>query len=215
MSEPITVIIADDHPMFRDGLRTLVGDTAGLQLVGEADDGQAAIALVLDLRPDVVLMDIRMPVVDGVEATRQILGERPETAILMLTMIEDDGAVFTALRAGARGYVLKGSPGADIVESIRIVASGRAILDSSVAGRMGRFFGRQQTAPAGTAFPHLSAREYEILGLISQGLDNHQIAARLVVSEKTVRNNVSNILAKLPVSTRAEAIARARDAGLP
>ncbi|OJV31357.1 MAG: DNA-binding response regulator [Actinobacteria bacterium 69-20] len=207
------VLLADDHPLFRDGLRGLIADTDGFEVVGEAASGAEAIELAATTRPDIVLMDLRMPGIDGVEATRRILHDGSAAAVLALTMSDDDGLVFAALRAGARGYILKGATGHDIVESLRIVASGRAILDAPIAARMDRYFARHQSAPH-PAFPHLSAREQDILTLMSAGLSNAEIAARLVLSEKTVRNNVSTVFTKLGVATRAAAVAHARDAGL-
>ncbi|MFT3862141.1 response regulator [Micropruina sp.] len=215
MSETnIRVLVADDHPLFRDGLRNLITDTHGLELVGEAGDGDEAITAAERLHPDVVLMDLTMPGVDGIEATRRILNSGVAHAVLVLTMSDDDGSLYAALRAGATGYVLKGAPGPEIVESIRIVASGRAILASPIAGRMDRYFTRSQSRAIAPAFPQLSARETEVLELLAGGLSNAQIATRLVLSEKTVRNNVSAILLKLGSPTRAAAVALARDAGV-
>ncbi len=210
----IRVLIADDHPLFRDGLRGLIADTADLELAGEAGDGDEAIALAASLLPDVVLMDLRMPGTDGVEATRQILAAGSAGAVLVLTMSDDDGNVFAAMRAGAKGYLLKGAPGPEIAESIRVVASGRAILASPIADRMDRYFTRSTSGARNVRFPQLSARETDVLELVAQGLSNAEIAARLVLSEKTVRNNVSAVLLKLGAPTRAAAIALARDAGL-
>ncbi len=210
----IRVLIADDHPLFRDGLRNLITDAEGIELAGEACDGDEVIAGAQQLRPDVVLMDLRMPGTDGIEATRRVLAEQWAGAVLVLTMSDDDGSLYAAMRAGAKGYVLKGASGPEIVESIRIVASGRAILDSSIAERMDRYFTRTRSRTVTPAFPQLSARETEVLELLSGGLSNTEIAARLVLSEKTVRNNVSSILLKLGAPTRAAAVALARDAGV-
>ncbi|MFV0432570.1 MAG: response regulator [Leucobacter sp.] len=210
----IRVLLADDHPLFRDGLRGLLTDTDGFEFVGEAGDGDEAVALAASLRPDVVLMDLRMPGVDGVEATRRILGSGSASAVLVLTMSDDDGHVFAAMRAGAKGYILKGAPGPEIVESIRVVASGRAILASPIAERMERYFARPHSSAQSAAFPQLSARETEVLELVARGLSNAEIASRLVLSEKTVRNNVSAVLAKIDAPSRAAAIALARDTGL-
>lgn len=210
----IRVLVADDHPLFRDGLRGLLSDSEGLEHAGEAADGDEAIAAAAALRPDVVLMDLRMPGTDGIEATRRILTAGSAGAVLVLTMSDDDGNVFAAMRAGATGYVLKGAPGSEIVESIRVVASGRAILATPVAERMSRYFGRQRGGAHSPAFPQLSARETEVLALVAKGLSNGEIASLLVLSDKTVRNNVSAILLKLDVSSRAAAVALARDAGL-
>lgn len=210
----IRVLVADDHPLFRDGLRGLLTDTDGFELVGEAADGDEVIALAVSVRPDIVLMDLRMPGIDGVEATRRILAAGSAGAVLVLTMSDDDGSVFAAMRAGATGYVLKGAPGTEILESIRVVASGRAILASPIAERMNRYFSRPHSGARHAAFPQLSARETEVLTLVAQGHSNTEIAEQLVLSEKTVRNNVSAILCKLDVPSRAAAVALARDAGI-
>ncbi len=214
MTRTITVLIADDHPLFRDGLRSLISDTEGLELVGESSDGEEAVALAAQHRPQVVLMDLTMPGTGGVEATRRIVEEGTAGAVLVLTMHDDDGNVFAAMRAGARGYILKGAPGDEIVESIRIVASGRAILGQEFAERMDRYFARPRGTATNTAFPQLSSRELEVLALVAGGLSNEEISARLVLSKKTVQNNVSAILTKLGVPTRAAAVAKARDAGI-
>lgn len=210
----IRVLVADDHPLFRDGLRNLITDTDGLEFAGEAGDGDQAIAAAAELHPDVVLMDLTMPGTDGIAATRRILSEKVAGAVLVLTMSDDDGSLYAAMRAGATGYVLKGAPGPEIAEAIRIVASGRAILAAPIAGRMDRYFARSRGGTVAPAFPQLSARETEVLELLSGGLSNADIATRLVLSEKTVRNNVSAILLKLGAPTRAAAVALARDAGV-
>jgi DNA-binding NarL/FixJ family response regulator len=209
----IRVVVADDHPVFRTGLRTLVRESDGLAFVGEAADGREAVAVCAEQRPDVVLMDIRMPGVSGIDATRQILQARPDTGVLMLTMLEDDTSVFAAMRAGARGYILKGADPDQIVRAVTAVAAGEIIFGAALAGRMAAFFrgGPRGTAPA---FSSLSTREHDILDLIAAGLTNPAIAERLALSEKTIRNNVSSIFAKLQVTDRAAAIVRARDAGL-
>lgn len=210
----IRVLVADDHPLFRDGLRSLITDTEGLELVGEAADGDEAVSIADAERPDVVLMDLKMPRTSGIEATRRILEQGHAGAVLVLTMSDDDGSLGAALRAGARGYVLKGAPGPEIVEAIRVVATGRAILGAPMAARMDRYFARPHSLAAAPAFPQLTGRETEVLDLIAAGLSNNQIAASLALSEKTVRNNVSTILMKLAAPTRAVAIVMARDAGL-
>lgn len=210
----IRVLIADDHPLFRDGLRSLVFDTEGLELAGEAADGDEAIERAKAERPDVVLMDLKMPGTDGITATRRILADALARAVLVLTMSDDDGSLFAAMRAGATGYVLKGAPGPEIVEAIRVVASGRAILAAPIATRMDRYFTRPQGRASSPAFPQLSVRETEVLELVAAGCSNAEIAARLCLSEKTVRNNVSIILDKTGAPSRAAAVALARDAGL-
>lgn len=207
----IRVVVADDHPLVLEGLRSLIEDTAGTELAGQATTGDEAVAVTLEQRPDVVVMDLRMPGADGVQATRRILREAPGTAILILTMVDEDASLFAALRAGARGYVLKGSGPREILRAIRVVADGEAIFGSAIAGRMAHFF----TAPSPpSAFPDLTPRELEILTLMAAGTGNNAIARRLTLSEKTVRNNVSNIFTKLRVTDRAAAVAKARDAGL-
>ena len=211
--EAIRVLIADDHARFREGLRVMLRREDELTVVGEAADGDAAVALAADLQPDVVLMDLQMPGMHGVAATRQIIETSPHIRVLVLTMYEDDDMVFAALRAGARGYVLKGADKAELLRAIRGVASGEAIFGPAVAHRLMHFFATQRPTPA-PAFPELTEREREILGMIAQGWNNTEIASRLVVSLKTVRNHVSNIFSKLEVSDRAEAIVRARKAGM-
>jgi DNA-binding NarL/FixJ family response regulator len=206
----IRVLIADDHPLFREGLRALIADSADTELAGVAADGAEAVQLALSERPDVVLMDLRMPVLNGVDATRQLRAELPDTAVLVLTMVEEDASVFAAMRAGARGYVLKGAGPETILRSILAVADGDAVFGAGLAQRLSRFFDGPRTNP----FPDLTSREREILALIATGATNRTIAVRLGLTEKTVRNNVSNVFAKLHVADRAAAVARARDAGL-
>jgi DNA-binding NarL/FixJ family response regulator len=210
---PIRVVVADDHPMFRAGLRMLVEDSPELELVGEAADGEEVVAVCLASQPQVVLMDIHMPRTSGVDATRRILAELPDVGVLMLTMLEDDTSVFAAMRAGARGYVLKGAAPGDIVRAVTAAAAGEAIFSPVLARRMAHFF----TAGRGGdphPFPDLSSRERDVLDLMAAGRSNTQIATGLGLSEKTVRNNVSMIFAKLRVADRATAIVQARDAGL-
>src|SRR5262245_35462725 len=185
-----------------------------VELVGEATSGDEAITAADALQPDVVLMDLRMPGVNGIEATRHILQTSPHMRILVLTMFEDDDSVFAALRVGARGYLLKGADKAEIVRAIRAVERGEAIFGPAIAQRLIHYFATPRPTPAVTAFPELTDREREILTLIAQGWSNGEIAARLVVSLKTVRNYVSNIFSKLQVADRTEAILRARNAGL-
>ncbi len=211
--EDITVVVVDDHPMFRAGLRTLVEEAEGLALAGEAEDAATAIAVCEEVVPDVVLMDIKMPGSSGIDATRHIAGALPNVAVLMVTMLEDDTSVFAAIRAGARGYILKGATPDDIVRAIRTVAAGEVIFGAALARRMGHFFTAGRDGDA-HPFPELTTRERDVLGLIADGRPNADIAASLGLSEKTVRNNVSNIFAKLLVADRAGAVAKARTAGL-
>ncbi len=212
--EPIKVLIADDHPMFREGVRSMLRREASVTLVGEATTGSAAIALAAELQPDVILMDVHMPDVNGIDATRRILHQHPHIRVLVLTMFEDDDSVFAALRAGARGYLLKGADKAEIVRAISGVASGEAIFGPAIAQRLIAFFSAPQAPAPPPVLPELTDREREILVLMTHGLSNQAIADRLVVSLKTVRNHVSNIFSKLEVVDRAQAVLRARDAGL-
>ena len=212
--EPIKVLIADDHPMFREGVRSMLRREDSVTLVGEATTGSAAITLAAELQPDVILMDVHMPEVNGIDATRRILQQHPHMRVLVLTMFEDDDSVFAALRAGARGYLLKGADKAEIVRAISGVASGEAIFGPAIAQRLIAFFSAPQAPAPPPVLPELTDREREILVLMTHGLSNQDIADRLVVSLKTVRNNVSNIFSKLEVVDRAQAVLRARDAGL-
>lgn len=215
MIEPIRVLIADDNQRFRQGLRALLTRVTETDVVGEAASGAEAIALADRLQPDVILMDIRMPSgLDGIEATRRILETSPHIAILMLTMVEDDDSVFAAMRAGARGYLLKGALKAEILRAIGGVSSGEAIFGPAIARRLMDYFAAPRAATSVQRFPELTAREREILNLIAQHLTNPEIAARLSLSPKTVRNVVSSIIGKLQVADRAEAIIRAREAGM-
>ncbi len=212
----IRVLIADDHPFFRDGLRVLLEATPDTELVGEATDGDEAIELAQTLRPDVILMDLRMPGPGGIEATRKVLGSNPEIGILVVTMVEEDDSVFAAMRAGARGYLLKGADKEEMLLAIRAVARGEAIFGPGIARRLIRYFGSPapRQTPLRSVFPELTDREREILALVAAGKNNAQIAAELFLSLKTVRNYVSSIFAKLQVADRAGAIVRAREAGI-
>jgi DNA-binding NarL/FixJ family response regulator len=212
-AEPVRVLVADDHPIYRDGLAVLLASVDGLDVVGTAADGAEAVAEALRLQPDVVVMDVQMPRLNGVEATRRLAAEAPGVGIVVLTMSEDDGTVFAAVRAGARGYLVKGAEQEEIVRAITTVASGGAVFGATLAARIAEFFTAGPAGPA-TAFPQLTAREREILELLAAGRSNQQIAGALYLSPKTVRNNVSNVFAKLQVADRAEAIVRAREAGL-
>ena len=185
--DPIRVLIADDHPLFRDGLRALLTSVPETELVGEAATGEDAVATADSMQPDVVLMDIRMPGVNGIEATRRILNASPSTAVLMLTMFEDDDTVFAAVRAGARGYLLKGADQAEVIRAIQAVASGEAIFGPAIATRMINYFAAGQRSATAESLPELTNREREILTLIAQGVNNPDIAQRLVLSPKTVR----------------------------
>lgn len=214
----IRVLIADDHPVFRYGLRALLQAEATLmELVGEATSGEEAVALATQWQPEVILMDVNMPGLNGIEATRRILAATPQIGILMLTMFDDDESVFAAMRAGARGYLLKGAEGEETVRAIIAVSNGEAIFSPAIARRLIGYFGAQklrQPPPPAELFPELTEREREVLILLAQGYTNPAIAEQLVLSPKTVRNHVSSIFSKLQVAGRAEAIIRARDAGL-
>ncbi|HSM54884.1 MAG TPA: response regulator transcription factor [Candidatus Sulfomarinibacteraceae bacterium] len=212
MDEPIRILIADDHPVFRFGLQALLEAEEDTEVVGEATSGPEAVALAAELQPDVILMDLNMPQLSGLEATRHITEANPEMAILVITMFDDD-SVIAAMRAGARGYILKGAEGEETLRAIRAVAHGEAIFSPAVAQRMRQFMTRPVQDSEGP-FPELTAREREVLALMAQGLTNTAIAQRLVLSPKTVRNYVSNIFSKLEVSDRAAAIVLAREAGL-
>lgn len=213
----IRILIADDHPVYRYGLRALLSAEPDTNVIGEATSGEEVITLAARLQPDVVLMDLNMPGVNGIDATRSILATSPRAAILVITMFDDDDSVFAAMRAGARGYLLKGAEGEETIRAIRAVNAGEAIFSPSIARRLMQYFGAQRPASLSNdppIFPELTEREREVLGLIAQGYTNAAIAEKLVLSAKTVRNHVSNIFGKLQVASRAEAIIRARDAGL-
>jgi DNA-binding NarL/FixJ family response regulator len=213
----IRILIADDHPFFRDGLRVLMDATPDTGLVGEATDGNEAVTLAVELKPDVILMDLRMPGLGGIEATRKILEEIPETGILVVTMVEDDDSVFAAMRAGARGYLLKGADRDEMLLAIRAVARGEAVFGPGIARRLIQYFSSPRAGPSRaprSIFPELTDREREILDLVAVGRNNQEIAESLFLSLKTVRNYVSNIFTKLHVADRAQAVIRAREAGL-
>ncbi|GAC1430547.1 MAG: response regulator transcription factor [Ktedonobacteraceae bacterium] len=212
----IRVLIADDHPVFRYGLRALLQTEAStIEIVGEAATGEEAVAFAAQVNPEVILMDVNMPGLNGIEATRRILSATPHVGILMLTMFDDDESVFAAIRLGARGYLLKGAEGEETLRAIKAVSQGEAIFSPTIAQRLMGYFATTRKSPLPThPFPELTEREREILTLIAQGYTNPAIAERLVLSPKTVRNHVSTIFSKLQVAGRAEAIIRARDAGL-
>ena len=211
---PIRIVLADDHPVFRDGLRALIDRSPDLELVGEAATGPEAVAVAAANNPSVILMDIRMPGMTGIEATRQILQAQPDARILVLTMSEDDDSLFAAMRAGARGYLPKDADSEDLVRAIRAVAVGDVIFGESIATRLQSFFRADRGRPASDPFPELTDREDEVLELIARGRSNGEIARRLEISDKTVRNHVANIFNKLHVADRSQAIVRAREAGL-
>jgi DNA-binding NarL/FixJ family response regulator len=214
MEDTVRVLIAEDHPLFREGMRGRLDRVADVAFVGEATSGDEAVELAQKLEPDVILMDIKMPSLNGIEATREIQQASPQIGVLVLTMFEDDVSVFAAMRAGAKGYLLKDSGGEGVVHAIRAVASGEAVFGPGVAERIMGFFSAPRAAAPQRAFPELTEREEEVLSLVAQGKGNREIARQLFVSLKTVRNHVSNILLKLQVADRAQAVIRARDAGM-
>jgi DNA-binding NarL/FixJ family response regulator len=217
MTAPVAglrAVVVDDHPVFRQGLRTLLEDL-GVVVVAEAEDGGAGVAAVVEHAPDVVLMDLQMPGVSGVEATRRLTAALPEVKVVVMTMVDDDQAVFAAVQAGAIGYLLKGAGQEEIGRALASVASGQAVYGPEVARRLRSFFTAGSAAVgAATPFPALSEREREVLDLMARGEGNAGIARRLFLSEKTVRNYVSSIFTKLDVDSRPAAIVRAREAGL-
>ncbi len=211
--EAIRILIADDHTLFREGLRALFDSLPGYETVGEVATGSEAVEQAEQLQPDVVLMDIQMPLLNGIEATRRITRASPRIGVIMVTMFEDDESVFAAMRAGARGYVLKDAEQAAMLRTIGAVARGEALFGPAIAARLMKFFAAPRTLVPPNVFPELTDREREILHHIAQGHNNARIAHELVLSLKTVRNHVSNILTKLQAADRAEAIVRARAAG--
>lgn len=210
----IRIIIADDHTLLRDGLRALFASVPDIEVIGEAESGADAISKAEQLQPDVILMDIQMPGINGIQATRQIVSKQPEIGVIVVTMYKDDDSVFAAMRAGARGYILKGADQDEMLRAIRAVASGEALFGPEIATRLVNFFSSPQVDLSPQAFPELTSREHEVLELIAKGLNNQVIANRLSISEKTVRNHISNIFNKLQVVDRAQAIVKAREAGM-
>jgi DNA-binding NarL/FixJ family response regulator len=215
--DTLRILIADDHPFFRRGLNNLLATVAETEVVGEASSGDDVVALAEELQPDVVIMDLKMPGISGIEATRRIAHSSPHIGILVVTMFEDDHSVFAAMRAGARGYLLKDTDEEEMLRAIRAVSSGEAIFSPTIAQRLLSYFAdvahKQPEIPE-RIFPELTDREREILDLIAHGYTNAQISARLVLSPKTVRNHISNIFSKLQVADRTQAAIRARQAGL-
>jgi DNA-binding NarL/FixJ family response regulator len=214
----IRVLVVDDHTLFRDGLIAILMNVPDIEAVGEAGTGQEAVSQVEGLAPDVVLMDINMPDLNGIEATQQILAAKPNTGIIMLTMLEDNDSLFAAMCAGARGYILKGADKAEVLKTIRAVANGEALFGPAIANRLTSFFQnsgrRAHQNEVAAPFPDLTDREREVLALIAQGENNQDIAQQLHISAKTVSNHISNIFNKLQVTDRAQAIVKARQAGL-
>jgi DNA-binding NarL/FixJ family response regulator len=210
----LRILIADDHPLVRSGLRALFAAAEDVEVVGEAATGEEAVTLAASLQPEVIVMDLRMPGINGIEATRRIVQANPQIRVLVVTLFEDDDSVFAALRAGARGYILKDANEVEVLRAIRAVSSGDAIFSATIAQRLIDFFATARPAQATLPFPDLTDREREILTLIAQGRSNAEIAQSLVISMKTVRNYISSIFSKLRVADRSQAIIRAREAGL-
>jgi DNA-binding NarL/FixJ family response regulator len=212
--DSIRVLIVDDHPFYREGVRTMLSVESGIEIAGEVASGDEVIAQAASLQPDVILMDLKMPGINGIEATRRILHTSPHIGVLVLTMFEADETVFAAMRAGARGYLLKDVGQEELVRAVKAVNRGEAIFSPAIAERLILYFAALKPAAADLAFPELTDREREILHLIAQGHSNSEIAERLLLRTKTVQNHVSNIFSKLQVADRAQAIVRARNAGL-
>jgi DNA-binding NarL/FixJ family response regulator len=214
-SGPLRILVVDDHTLFREGLIALLGAAPDTEVVGATATGGEALDRIDELSPDVVLMDIMMPDMNGIEATRRLRADHPSVEVVMLTMLEDDDSLFAAMCAGAHGYILKGADTAEVLRTVRAVGNGEALFGPVIAQRLTRFFqhakGRGVTV---SPFPHLTDREREVLDLIAEGLGNQKIASRLYISGKTVSNHISNIFAKLHVADRAQAIVTAREAGL-
>lgn len=209
----IRVLLADDHALFREGMRALMASLETVEVIGEAETGAKALQLALELRPDVVLMDIQMPDMNGIEATRRLVEASPDTRVIMLTMYQDDESVFAAMRAGARGYVLKGARQQELMRAVQTAAGGGALFSPGIAERILVFFQTSRRDLPLNVFPDLTEREREVLDLIAGGMGNSDIARRLGISGKTVRNHVTNIFSKLHVTDRAQAVVRARKAG--
>jgi len=212
-NDNVRLLIADDHTLFREGLVALLDSVPEIEVLATVEDGQQAIHAAAKLQPDVILMDLQMPQVNGIEATRQIIQTSPHIGVIVVTMFEDNDSVFAAMRAGARGYILKGADQNDMIRAIQAVARGEALFGPSIATRLMNFFTPTAQTPL-PAFPELTEREREILDLIAQGMNNTEIANKLSISLKTVRNHVSNIFNKLQVTDRVQAALQAREAGL-
>ncbi|MGY1577774.1 response regulator [Streptomyces sp. MN13] len=212
--DTVTVLLVDDHPMFLDGLRGVFLPQDGFRVVGVATSAEEAVAVCRRTAPQVVVLDLGLPDGSGIDVTRRMLDDRPDVKVLVLSMSDDDENVLAAMRAGAHGYLVKGADREEILTAMRTVARGGAVFSPRVALRLRTFFDSLAAAPGRSAFPELTPRELEILGLLASGLNYRQIARKLTITDKTVRNHVTNIFAKLQVNDRAQAIVRARNAGL-
>jgi DNA-binding NarL/FixJ family response regulator len=212
--EPIRALICDDHGPFREGMRALLTQAPDVEVVAEAADGHAAVTLADEHQPDVILMDLQMPGLNGIEATRRVIHTSPHIGVLVVSMFEDDESVFAAVQAGARGYLLKGARKAEVLRAIRSVAAGDVIFGPAIARRVLAYFSAPRSAGPVTGLPELTSREHEVLVLVEQHLSNPEIATRLGLRPKTVRNHISNIFTKLQVTDRTQAILRAREAGI-
>jgi DNA-binding NarL/FixJ family response regulator len=213
LNEAINILIADDHTLFREGLVALFNSVSEMEVIGTAEDGQQVIRMAENLQPDVILMDIQMPKINGIAATREIIRTSPHIGVIIVTMFEDDDSVFAAMKAGARGYILKGADQDEMLMTIKAVARGEALFGPSIAARLMEFMSAVSRKEE-KLFPELTKRERQVLELIAQGLDNAEIANQLTISIKTVSNHVSNILNKMQVTDRVQAVIRARDAGM-
>ena len=211
--DPMRVLVADDHTLFREGLTALLASVPDVEVVGQAATGSQVVEMAESLLPDIILMDLQMPGMNGIEATRAVLHATPHVGVIVLTMFEDADSVFAAMRAGARGYLLKGADQAEVVRALRAVSSGEALFSPAIARRLVDYFSHLQSPREGGAFPELTEREREVLDLLAHGWTNAEITTQLKLSPKTVRNHVSNILSKLQVVDRSQAIVRAREAG--
>ena len=210
----VRIAIVDDHPVFRHGLRALLASIPDMEVVAEADNGEQAVRIAASAKPDVILMDLHLPGISGVEASRRVAEEAPDIHVIVLTMFEDDNSLFAAMRAGAKGYLVKGADQDEILRAIRAVASGGAVFGPAIAKRLRAHFAAPSLNLSRQPFAQLSEREHDVLELLAQGMDNTTIGRRLGISPKTVRNHTSNIFTKLQVSDRGQAIIAAREAGL-